>query len=110
MNLAPYVDVEFGNEEAFSQFAFVHLLTHNNLAEYLGDQNLAIDNYPLDNMENQKDWMYTHQLVHVALASRLGLSAPQDLETFDLDNEQQFYDWSAIHSGEHDRLFLAVGF
>lgn len=110
MNLAPYVDVEFEDTEAMQQFAFVHLLAHNSIAEYLADQNLSIDNFPIDNMENQEDWMFQHMQTHIVIAQRLGLDAPQDLEVYDLQDKQQFYDWHALHAGEHDRILLAIGF
>jgi hypothetical protein len=109
MNLSPFVDVRFGDKEAFEQFIFMHLITHNNIAEYLADQNLKIDNYPLDNLDQQKDWLLTHQLVHNAIAGRLSLAAPPDLELYDLLKREEFDDWQSLHGQEHDRVFLAIG-
>lgn len=110
MNLAPYVDCEFGDQEAFRQFTFVHFIAHDTISTYIEDQNLSIENYPLENLEQQKDWLFTHNEVHRAVAQRLGLTAPQDLEKFDLNNKEQFYDWSSIHGQEHTRILLAMGY
>lgn len=109
MNLSPFIDVRFGDKEAFDQFIFMHLITHNNIAEYLADQNLKIDNYPMDNLDQQKDWLFVHNEVHKAIASRLSLGAPQDLEQFHLDDRNEFDDFLSIHGAEHDRVFLAIG-
>lgn len=110
MNINVYTDVEFDDTEAMQQFGFVHFISHNTISEYVEDQNLAITNYPLDNMENQADWLFTHNQAHIIIAQQLGLTAPPDLELYDLKNETQFYDWMSLHSGEHDRIYLAMGF
>ena len=110
MNLAPYIDVKFEDKEAFSQFVFVHLLSHDAIGNYVHDQNLAVTNYPLDNIENKQDWMFTHNQAHIMIAQRLGLTAPQDLELYDLEEASEFYDFMALHGNEHDRVFLAMGF
>lgn len=110
MNIAAYVDCEFEDEEAFSQFSFIHFIAHDTISAYIEDQNLAITNYPLENPEQQKDWLFTHNRAHMIIAQQLGLSAPQDMELYDLQDEHQFYDWMAIHGGEHDRILLAMGF
>lgn len=109
MNLSPFIDVRFGDKEAFDQFIFMHLITHNNIAEYLADQSLKIDNYPMDNLDQQKDWLLTHQLVHNAIDARLGLTAPADLELYDLREKDSFYDWATQHGQDHSRIFLAIG-
>lgn len=110
MNLAPYIDVKFKDEEAFRQFSFIHVLTHDAISNYIEDQNLQVSNYPLDNVSAKQDWMFTHNQMHIQIAQRLGLTAPQDLELYDLDNETAFYDWMSLHGGEHDRILLAIGF
>lgn len=110
MNIQPWVDVQFGDDGGFKQFLFMHLIAHQNMAEYLADQNLVIPNYPLDNIEQQEDWLFVHNQVHVEADARLGLTTPQDLELYNLKDETEFYDWMALHGQDHDRQFLAMGF
>jgi hypothetical protein len=38
------------------------------------------------------------------------LTAPPDIELFDLRKREEFDDWQSQHGNEHDRLFLAIGF
>lgn len=110
MNIAPYVDVAFGDGEAMSQFKFIHFVTHDTISQAIEDAGINIDNYPLDNWDNLPDFMFQHNIIHIRIAQALGLSAPQDLELYDLEEESQFYDWMAIHGQEHDRILLALGF
>ena len=110
MNLAPYIDVKFQDKEAFSQFVFIHMISHESIGNYVSDQNLALTNYPLDNTEDKRDWMFLHNRAHVQIAQRLGLTEPQDLELYDLEESTSFYDWMSLHGGEHDRILLAMGF
>ena len=110
MNIAPYVDCEFGDEEALDQFKWVHLLSHGSVNDFIESQGLPVTDYQMDNMENLPDWMFQHYQMHVQEARLLGLTAPQDLQLYDLKNESEFLDWMSIHGQEHDRLFLVVGY
>ena len=110
MNLAPYIDVKFEDKEAFAQFVFIHMISHEAIGNYVSDQNLALTNYPMDNLEDKRDWMFTHNQAHIQIAQRLGLTTPQDLELYDLDESSEFYDWMALHGNEHDRILIAMGF
>ena len=110
MNLAPYIDVKFEDKEAFSQFVFVHLLSHDAIGNYVSDQTLAITNYPMDNLEDKSDWMFLHNRAHVQIAQRLGLTDSQDLELYDLEESSEFYEWMSLHGNEHDRILLVIGF
>ena len=110
MNIAVYTDVKFEDKEAFSQFVFIHMISHESISNYITDQNLAVTNYPMDNLDDKRDWMFTHNQAHIQIAQRLGLTSPQDLELYDLDESSEFYDWMALHGNEHDRILLAMGF
>jgi hypothetical protein len=119
MNIQPWSDVQWRDDAAWKQFVFMHMVAHNNMAEYFADQNLKIDNFPFDDvpwsgkpdeMQQLQDFLFLHQRVHVELANRLSLTAPPDLELYKLNDEDQFNDWTSDHAAEHDRLLLAIGF
>ena len=110
MNLAVYTDVKFEDKEAFEQFSFIHFIAHDTISSYIEDQNLSVTNYPLDNPDAREDWMLAHNQSHIQIAQRLGLTAPQDLELYNLGEPSEFYDWFALHGNEHDRILLAMGF
>jgi hypothetical protein len=61
-------------------------------------------------MENQPDWLFQHYQMHIQEALLLGLTAPQDLQMYDLRDETMYYDWLSIHGQEHERLFLVLGY
>lgn len=109
MNLSPSADVMFGDEVAFKAFLKDHWLAHEGLLQASEDAGLTVENYPLADFDRQVEWLQRHNLIHQQLAQQWLISAPPDLENWDLTQEDDFYDWMQSHAQEHVRISLTVG-
>lgn len=110
MNISPFTDTPFGDEDAFSDFQLVHGLSHDKIAAVMYAQDLTYTTYPLmDSPDYDRDWLLTHQEEHQSIFNRLGLSGLPDLATVDLKKEGEYSDWMFLHQQVHQAINAALG-
>src|SRR2546425_370151 len=54
-------------------------------------------------------WHLAHQQAHDGAARALGIAAAPDLQSYDLQDPDQFSTWTFLHSLEHVRVRRAAG-
>lgn len=110
MNLAPWTDIPWGDEDALLDFYMVHGMTHNNIANVMYAQDLFYVTYPLmDAKRYDKDWLLIHQAEHESIYSQIGLQGMPDLASVDFGKEDEFYDWHLLHKQVHANINAVLG-
>ena len=110
MNIAIFGTLAFGDKQSFQQYLSMHEIEHSLIANSVVTLTKnTVPEYPLSEMSNDKDWLMNHDQIHRSINATLGIDAPVDLQDYDLQNEQDFYEWTAQHNAEHDRLSSLLG-
>ena len=65
--------------------------------------------YPMDAGQKTEDLLQAIQAQHVSEARALGISAPPDLQSFDLKDATQFASWTLLLGNDLYRIKQAVG-
>ncbi len=110
MNLTPFSDNPFDDDDAFKDFGLAHGLAHDKIAAVMYDAGFFYEAYPLyDARANDRDWLLTHQQEHQSIFAQLGLNGLPDLATVDLRNEDEWEDWNDQHAQIHERINAFLG-
>ena len=102
MNLSPFNDTAFDDDDAWEAFELAHGMAHEKIYDVLTKSGLVFNHYPLfDTARGQKDWMLLHQQEHQSIYTKLQLTGLPDLQTVDLDKQDEFEDWMLSHTRVH---------
>lgn len=94
MNVAPWTDTPFDDEDAFADFTFVLNLNHRKIAQVMFENLLVYDTYPLaDGKLGDKDWLQNLQQELQSIFAKLELTGLPDFSSVDLRKEDEFEDF-----------------
>lgn len=94
MNLAPFQDILYDDEEAFDDFALALQLNHNRIAQVEFAASKFYKTYPLADVgSNKKDWQQNLQQELQSIFTLNNMTGLPDLASADLDREDDFNDW-----------------
>lgn len=110
MNLSPFSDLPFDDEDAFADFQLAHGLAHDRIAAAMYALSKVYNTYPLmEEPSKDKDWLLTHQSEHESIFTLLGMTGLPDLTTVDLSKQDEFDDWMLLHRQIHERINATLG-
>ena len=110
MNLAPWTDTPFDDEDAFDDFQLVHGLAHDKIAAVMYPLGFVYTTYPLYETPNYNiDWLLTHQEEHQSIFAQLGMTGLPDLASVDLKKDEEYQDWMLLHQQVHQQINSFLG-
>jgi len=98
---ALWISIPYADPDAFLDFGRMHDLQHRELARVTQTRWV-----PLDDL---REHLGPHAKMHDAVARALGLPQVDDLESFDLEDENSYMAWMELNSRDHQRLNAAAG-
>lgn len=102
MNLSPWTDIPFKDDDAFLDFQMAHALAHIKIAQVMYGLGSTYSVYPLmETPKSDADWKLNHQSEHESIYFDLGLTGVPDLSTVDFNDEGEFNDWMLLHQQVH---------
>lgn len=110
--LTPFVDVQFGDHDAMRNFLLVHKLSHTQIVTYFQNHGLAsLEALPEDvGLDHDPpSWLQVHDYIHHQIGAALNQQGVPDLQTVNLQNEDEFYDWMQVHGELHDAINAITG-
>jgi len=103
-------DLVFGNEHSFLEFVAQNAYEHKQWLTAALTSNITWQTFPLFDIGSEPSgWLQVHQQEHLNITTALGINGPPDLQTVDLKNEEQFYQWLLLHTAEHQKIEQALG-
>jgi hypothetical protein len=109
MNLSPFADAPFDDENAFTDFLGAHEVAHQTIANRVTALGRIVTTLPIsDAEEDMTDWLLDHYDIHRQIAAALGTHVP-DISSVDLDDENQYLDWMRTHASMHESINAALG-
>lgn len=110
MNIEPFQDTPFGDDEAFEAFQLAHGLAHERIASVMIGLGNNYNTYPLyDTPDTDRDWKLFHYIEHQSIYHLLKLDNLPDLSTVNFDDEGEFTDWMQMHTLVHTRINATLG-
>ena len=110
MNLSPFQDTPFGDEDAFEAFQLAHGLAHAKIAQTMFNTSKFYNVYPLfDTPDYDRDWKLFHYTEHQSIFNLLDMSDLPDLATVDFNKQDEYEDWMLQHTLVHARINIALG-
>lgn len=100
----------FDNRTAYRDLIGQIALLHNALIPAIAAlTGAAVKRMPIDANADAADLLQSIQAQHAAEAVALGIAAPPDLESFDLEDPADFASWTFVISNDLTRLKAAAG-
>lgn len=94
MNLAPFQDIPFDDQEAMDDFRMALQANHDRIAQKMYANSKFYKTYPLiDTVEHSKDWQQNLQQELGSIYTLLNLNGLPDFASTDLSREDDFQDW-----------------
>lgn len=110
MNLQPYQDTPFDDDDAFMDFQMALQLNHDTIAQRMFANGDFYKTYPLiDEPWNVKDWQLTLQQELNSIYALLEMTGLPDLASADLEREQDFSDFMQLLVNAEARVNAALG-
>lgn len=110
MNISPWTDIPFDDDDAFRDFQLVHGLSHDRIAAVMYGTSKFYQTYPLyDTPREDSGWKLDHQTEHQSIFTLLALTGLPDLATVDFDKQDEFENWMLLHQQVHQRINAALG-
>lgn len=109
MNLSPFIDTPFEDDEAWEAFELAHGMAHERIYAAMLQKGFMLNHYPLFDLERQSDWKLIHYSEHQSLYRALKLTGLPDLATVNLDQKDEFEDFMLYHAQVHSVLNVALG-
>lgn len=110
MNISPFSDIIFGDDEGWEAFELAHGMSHQKIYDVLYSQSKFFLYHPLfDTPLSDHNWLLDHQQEHQSHYVLFGLTGLPDLITVDFSRENEFLDWLLLHAQVHTRINTAAG-
>lgn len=109
MNITPFIDTPFDDDDAWEAFTLSHGMAHEKYYEVMFAAGYQFPHYPVFDLSENADWKLIHQQEHDGIFRSLGLTGLPDLATVDLSKQDEFEDWLAYHGQVHARINAALG-
>ena len=110
MNLSPFSDLPFGDDDAWDDFSLAHSLAHDKIAQVMYSNSNYYETYPLEETpQHDRNWLLNHQSEHQSIFSLLNLTGLPDLSTVDFAKQDEFEDWVFLHSQIHTTINAQLG-
>lgn len=109
MNLQPFQDTQYDDEDGLDDFRLALQLNHDKIYAKMAALGLPYQTYPLiDNSGHNKDWQQNLQTELQSIYSRLNITGIPDLSGSDLSKQEEFEDFMQllvqIETGLNKRL------
>lgn len=100
-----------GDEQGKSRWLLDHYMEHQQFYRALLTQSVSITtvNYPIQRMEEPKNWLAAHQNMSQSVWSGLGGGQSTDFGTLDWDDPTQVQEWMKIHALWHQVVRDSLG-
>jgi hypothetical protein len=112
VDVSPFSDFTYEDKTSWYDFLLINDRAHNAYNDVLEGIGIGSTNYPLlevdDTPDGRRDWLALHYLMHLNLASLLGLTNVPDLQDVDLQSDEQFYNWLQLHMQQHQLIDAAL--
>jgi hypothetical protein len=110
MNLSPFSDLPFCDEESWDDYQLAHGMAHQKIYDVLYSQSKFFLYHPLfDTPLHDRNWLLDHQQEHQSHFLLLGLTGMPDLITVNFENENEFLDWHLLHAQVHTLINSKLG-
>lgn len=100
-----------GDDAGLNRFLIEHYVEHQIFYKTLLGQTPAVVtvNYPIQRMEDPKDWLAAHQKMSQSVWTGIGGGQSTDLGSVDWKQEEKVMDWLQIHNQWHAQVRESLG-
>lgn len=111
MSFSAVFQFKVGDEAGKNRFLLEHYVEHQMFYKTLLGQTPSVVtlNYPIQRMDNEQEWLASHQRMSQAVWSGLGGGQSTNFETLDWSNPGQVQDWFNLHALWHQSVRDALG-
>jgi hypothetical protein len=106
--------VDFGDPVGYGAFDIGHMREHLQFVQTFAQQTPAVLIPDFDFLQfltagqARNSIMQTHYQAHLQIRGALGLTGV-DLSAFNLDSQDDFYNWTSYHANDHGLIRQALG-
>jgi hypothetical protein len=103
------LNANFDDSQSLSSLFDTNDIQHMRVQQALAQKGV-VSGYPMATVPlPDENWMRHHSDEHNFWLSALNLASPGELSSFDLQKQDQFYQWCDIHAQHHDLINAALG-
>lgn len=110
MNLQPFQDIEYDDNEALDDFKMSLQLNHDKIAQVMFENGNIYKTFPLiDSTQHNKDWQQNLQQELGSIFTLLDLNGLPDLASADLTREDDFSDFMDLLIQTEGTINMTLG-
>ena len=112
MDISPFSLFSYEDQESWDDFRLINAIAHDNYSAVMERNGIAPVDFPVADIGDTKeaifDWLQTHYLMHLHLASALKLPTCPDLSDLEIHDPDQFFNWLQLHQQQHQLIDAAL--